>query len=320
MTYEEADRRFGTDKPDTRFGLEIEDATELTRGSAFGVFAGAEAVRFLRVPRAYSRAELDRAGGGREGARGEGARVPRPRRGRGAALADREVPLRGRARRRSGSSRARRCSSAPTRWEMRRRVLGDLRLHLGRELGLIDEERFTFLWITDFPMFEWDEDEAALGAATIPSRARRPSGRPLRRGARRARSPYAYDLVVNGNELGGGSLRIHEPELQARVFDLLAAEPGGAAREVRLPPRRPRDGRAAARGHRVRDRPDADGGRREPNLRDVIAFPKNQAGLDPMSGAPSEVTPEQLDELGIRLRVEPPQRSLGERSRKLGVR
>ena len=116
---------------------------------------------------------------------------------------------------------------------------------------------------------------------------------------------HAYDLIVNGNELGGGSFRIHEPEIQAQVFELLGISRGGAAVEVRLPARRARDGRAA------------DGGialgidrmtmvlAGEPNLRDVIAFPKNQAGVDPMSGAPSDVTQEQLLELGIQL-LEPP--------------
>ena len=98
MTFEEADRRFGTDKPDTRFGLELEDATEVTRGSQFGVFAGAERVRFLRVPQELSRGRAREARGARQGVGREGARLPRVRRGGGGALADREVPLRGRAR------------------------------------------------------------------------------------------------------------------------------------------------------------------------------------------------------------------------------
>ena len=92
MTYEEADRRFGTDKPDTRFGLELEDATALTRGSRFGVFAGAEAVRFLRVPKAFSRADL---GALEETAKERGRKGSRTSSAtrRGAPLADREVPV-----------------------------------------------------------------------------------------------------------------------------------------------------------------------------------------------------------------------------------
>ena len=98
MTYAEADRRFGSDKPDTRFALEIEDATEATRGSEFGVFAGAEAVRFLRVPRVLLALGGRDARGAREGARREGARLRDPRRGGRDPLADREVPLRAGAR------------------------------------------------------------------------------------------------------------------------------------------------------------------------------------------------------------------------------
>ena len=145
--------------------------------------------------------------------------------------------------------RARRCCSPPTRGTMTSRVLGALRLHLGRELGLIDDDAFTFLWVTDFPMFEWDEDERPLGR-------RAPSVHAADRRVGRRASPaipanalaHAYDLIVNGNELGGGSFRIHEPDIQAKVFDLLALLAGGAAREVRVPARRARDGRAAAWG------------------------------------------------------------------------
>ena len=124
MTFAEADRRFGSDKPDTRFGLELEDATEATRGSEFGVFAGAEAVRFLRVPRTYSPRRDRGARGAREGARREGPRVPRPRRGRRGPLADREVPLASASSRRSRRRRARRCSSRPTRGRSRRGCSG----------------------------------------------------------------------------------------------------------------------------------------------------------------------------------------------------
>ena len=115
MTFAEADRRFGSDKPDTRFGLELEDATELTRGSEFGVFAGAEAVRFLRVPRTYSRAELAAL---EELAKERGAKglayIVRDEQRR-APLADREVPLGARSSTRSRPRPARRCSSRPTR-------------------------------------------------------------------------------------------------------------------------------------------------------------------------------------------------------------
>jgi aspartyl-tRNA synthetase len=118
---------------------------------------------------------------------------------------------------------------------------------------------------------------------------------------------HAYDLVVNGNELGGGSFRIHEPELQAQVFDLLALSPEEQRAKFgflldALAMGAPPHGGIALGIDRM-----AMVLAGEPNLRDVIAFPKNQAGVDPMSGAPSEVAAEQLAELGIRLTVPPPQ-------------
>jgi aspartyl-tRNA synthetase len=306
LTHAEADHRFGTDKPDTRFGLELEDATELTRGSEFAVFANAAAVRFLRVPRAFSRAELAAL-----------EEIAKERGAKGLAwLARDEV---------SGELRspiAKFLSEdeveglavglgetllfAAGARSLTSRVLGHLRQHLAGELGLIDESAFTFLWVTDFPMFEWDEDLERWGAV------HHPFTRPIdewrdrfddRPGEALA---YAYDLVVNGNELGGGSFRIHEPEIQARVFDLL----GIGADEQRtkfgflldaLAMGAPPHGGIALGIDRT-----AMVLAGEPNLRDVIAFPKNQAGLDPMSGAPSDVPQEQLDELGIRVVAEVP--------------
>jgi aspartyl-tRNA synthetase len=304
MTYTEADRRFGTDKPDTRFGLEIEDATELTRGSEFGVFARAEAVRFLRVPQVFSRADLARL---EEVAKEWGAK------GLAYIVGAEDGELR---------SPIVKFLSAPElaglaveagetllfaadEWAATSRVLSALRLQLGRELGRVDEEAFTFLWVTDFPMFEWDEDEKRWSAV------HHPFTRPADEWKDRfADDPahalaHAYDLIVNGNELGGGSFRIHEPEIQAKVFDLLQL----SAEEQRikfgflldaLAMGAPPHGGIALGIDRMTMVLAG-----EPNLRDVIAFPKNQAGADPMSGAPSEVTPKQLDELGLRI-VAPP--------------
>ena len=303
MTFEESDRRFGSDKPDTRFALELEDATEATRGSAFGVFAQAETVRFLRVPRSFSRAELGTLEeiAKERGAKGlaylvrdQGGELRSPiakflSEGELAALApaDGETLL----------------FAADTR-EVTSRVLGHLRLHLGRELGLVDDEAFTFLWVTDFPMFGWDQEEGRWAAIHHPftrptddwrDRFDEDPGHAL---------AYAYDIIVNGNELGGGSFRIHEPDIQARVFDLLAL----TAEQQRsqfgflldaLAMGAPPHGGIALGIDRMTMVLAG-----EPNLRDVIAFPKNQAGLDPMSGAPSRITKEQLDELGLEVVVE----------------
>jgi aspartyl-tRNA synthetase len=305
LTYEEADRRFGTDKPDTRFGLEIEDATEVTRGSEFGVFAGAEAVRFLRVPRAFSRAELGRleetakewgAKGLAYVVRDEGGEVRSPivKFLSEAELAALDV-LPGET-----------LLFAADDWAATSRVLSALRLQLGRELELIDESAFTFLWVTDFPMFEWDEEEQRYGAVHHPFT--RPGDEWKERFADDPAHAlaHAYDIIVNGNELGGGSFRIHEPEIQAKIFDLLGI--GADEQRVKfgflldaLAMGAPPHGGIALGIDRMTMVLAG-----EPNLRDVIAFPKNQAGVDPMSGAPSEVTAEQLAELGVRIVAPPP--------------
>jgi len=298
MTYAEADRRFGTDKPDTRFGLELEDATELTRGSELGVFAGAETVRYLRVPHAYSRAEL---GALEEIAKERGAK------GLAYLVRDEHGELRSPIAKFLSERELDALAPAPGEtvlfaadaWEVTSRVLGHLRLHVARELGLIDEAAFTFLWVTDFPMFEWDEDEQRWSAVHHPftrptdewrDRFDEDPGHAL---------AYAYDIIVNGNELGGGSFRIHEPDVQARVFDLLALSEAQQRSQFgflldALGMGAPPHGGIALGIDRMTMVLAG-----EPNLRDVIAFPKNQAGLDPMSGAPSEITEAQLDELGI---------------------
>jgi len=304
MTYAEADRRFGTDKPDTRFGLEIEDATELTRGSQFGVFAGAEAVRFLRVSQAFSRADLARL---EESAKEWGAK------GLAYIVGGEEGDLRSPIVKFLSQAELDALAVQPgetllfaaDEWAATSRVLSTLRLQLGRELGLIDDERFTFLWVTDFPMFEWDEDEQRYGAVHHPFT--RPTDDWKDRFAddpARALA-HAYDIIVNGNELGGGSFRIHEPQIQAKVFDLLNLSPEeqrvkfGFLLDALAMGAPPHGGIALGIDRMTMVLAG------EPNLRDVIAFPKNQAGVDPMSGAPSEVSSEQLGELGIRI-VAPP--------------
>jgi len=305
MTYAEADRRFGSDKPDTRFALEIEDATEATRGSEFGVFRGAEAVRFLRVPRTYSRAELaafeeiakERGAKGLaylvSDAESGGVRSPILK-----FLSEPELTA-------LGIEPGESLLFCADTWESTSRVLGSLRLYLGRELGLIDDGMFTFAWIDDFPMFEWDEDEERWNAKHHPFTRPTDEWRDRFDVEPRAALAYAYDLVVNGNELGGGSFRIHEPALQARVFDTLSLSAEeqrskfGFLLDALAMGAPPHGGIALGIDRTVMVLAG------EPNLRDVIAFPKNQAGLDPMSGAPSDVMSAQLDELGIRLAEKP---------------
>ncbi len=301
LTWEEADRRFGSDKPDLRFGLELEDATAVTRGSEFGVFANAPCVRFLRVPQEYSRAQLERL---EEVAKEWGAKglaylvfdeTGEVRSPIAKFLSEEELAV---FRSEPGSTVLFAADEPP----IVSRVLGQLRLHLGRELGLIDEKAWSWLWVTDFPMFEWKEEEQRWVAVHHPFTRPTPEWEErFDEDPSNARA-LAYDLIGNGNELGGGSFRMHEADLQARVFGVLSLSPEeqrtkfGFLLDALGMGAPPHGGIAFGIDRMMMVLA------REPNLRDVIAFPKNQAGIDPMSGAPSELEEEQLRELGIQLR------------------
>ena len=220
MSWDEAQERYGSDKPDLRFGLEIEDATELTRGSEFGVFAKAPCVRFLRVPQAFSRAELDRL---EAFAKEWGAK------GLAYLVYDDEGEVRSPIAKFLSEDELERFRSEPATTVLFvadepakvARVLGALRLHLGRELELIDRDAWRFLWVTDFPLLEWDEEEGRWTAVHHPFTRPTDEGAALLGADPGAARAVAYDLIVNGIEIAGGSFRIHEPELQRRIFDLL---------------------------------------------------------------------------------------------------
>ena len=304
MSWDEAMARFGSDKPDLRFGLDIQEATEATRESKFGVFAKAPCVRFLQVPCAYSRGELAKmeefakewgAGGLAYIVYGEDGEPHSPI---VKFLSPAELEL---------------FSSAPGTTVLFgagepaavARALGQLRLKLGEELGLINEDAWRFLWVTDFPLLKWDADDKRWDAVHHPFTRPAPGHEALLESDPGAAKALAYDLVGNGVELGGGSFRIHEPELQEKLFELLRISPEeqrskfGFLLDALAMGAPPHGGIAfgiermlMVLGH-------------EPNLRDTQAFPKNQAGADPMTGAPSEADPKHLRELGIKA-VMPP--------------
>jgi aspartyl-tRNA synthetase len=297
IPWEEADRRYGSDKPDLRFGLEIQDATELTRGSEFGVFANAKAVRYLSVPKELSRGDVQKL---EELAKGWGAK--------GLAYvvfrADGEVsspiakflsPEVLDALREAGTT-ALFAADEPAEVS---RVLGFLRLHLGRELDLVDQNAWKFAWVTDFPMFKWDPELERWDAEHHPFTRPNQESLGLLDTDPGAAKAIAYDLVGNGLELAGGSFRIHEPELQEKVFGLLNISPEeqrskfGFLLDALAMGAPPHGGIASGIDRLSMALLD------EAFIRDTLAFPKNQAGVDPMSGAPTPVEQEQLEELGI---------------------
>ena len=301
LSWEEADRRYGSDKPDLRFGLEIEDATDVTRGSRLGVFASAPAVRFLRVPRALSRGELAQLEevARQWGAKGLASLVYREDGGPVSPIAKflGEAELE-RFRSEPGSTVLFAADEPATV----SRVLGALRLHLGRELGLVDRDAQRFVWVTDFPMFEWDPEREGWDAVHHPFTRPTDESMPLLDTDPGAAKALAYDLVANGIEVAGGSFRIHEPDLQAKVFDLLRISPEeqrlrfGFLLDALAMGAPPHGGIASGIERLLMALLD------EPLIRELVAFPKNQAGVDPMTGAPTPVDPEQLDVLGLALK------------------
>ena len=303
MSWQEAELRYGSDKPDLRFGLEIWDATEVTRASEFGVFAGAEAVRYLSVPRELSRTEIQKLEDMAKpwGAKGLAYVVFRAD-GEVASpiakfLSEAELEAF-----RSPGTTALFVADTP---KLAAKVLGLLRLHLGRELDLVDRDAWKFLWVTPMPLLEWNEDEGRWTAQHHPFTRPTDDSLGLLDDDPGAASAVAYDLVGNGIELAGGSIRIHEAELQSRMFDFLGISADeqrakfGFLLDALAMGAPPHGGIASGVDRLTMALLDVQ------YIRDTVAFPKNQAGLDPMSGAPSDVTDAQLDELGIRVVQEP---------------
>ena len=304
LTYAEAMAKYGTDKPDLRFGLEIHDATAITRESQFGVFAGAPVVRYLVAPRAFSRAELARL---EEVAKEWGAK--------GLAYLVRDD---------SGETRspiAKFLSEAELTAfvgepgstvlfaagdeQVVARVLGGLRTHLGRELGLAETGDEVFHWVIDFPLFERDEETGNWTFLHHPFTAPVPGDEDKVEPDPGGALSQHYDLIWNGWELGSGSIRIHRAELQEAVFrtmgipaDEQQAKFGFLLEALKLGA--PPHGGFAMGIDRFVARMAG-----EPDLRQVIAFPKVSSGGDPLTGAPTPMPDGVLKELGIRTIAEP---------------
>jgi aspartyl-tRNA synthetase len=287
LTYAEAIDRFGSDKPDLRFDLELKRLDEAFAGTGFKVFAEAlargESIYGIRVPAnlQFSRRELDEIAEGLKVRQGLGLAWAKTRIA-GLAPDDTLLMVAGLA-----------AKVRPT--------MGELRLQLGDKFGLRKSEELRFLWVIEFPLFECSEQERRLVSVNHPFTAPHPddleylSGDPLKARA------LAYDVVLNGEEMGGGSIRIHNPELQMKAFELLgfgreeATEKFGFLLEALSYGAPPHGGIALGVDRLAMMLCHTD------SLRDVIAFPKTQRAVDLMTGAPSDVDPRQLRELSIKV-------------------
>jgi aspartyl-tRNA synthetase len=306
IAYDEAFDRYGTDKPDLRFGLELHELTEVFRGSEFNAFRqaieGGAVVRGLNAgAREMSRADLDGlvAEATELGAKGLVWAVVEPGGWRSPVakfLSDGEISAANEALGANDGDVLLIVADAPL---LSAEVLGELRRRLGERLGLIDSEANVLTWIVDWPLLGWAADEERWDPHNHPFTS--PDGEfdPADPGAARAK---AYDVVWNGWEIGGGSIRISDPEVQRKVFGAIgideqeAEERFGFLLEALRYGAPPHGGiaygldRIAALLHHTE------------SIRDVIAFPKTASGTDPLTGAPGPVDDRQLRELGISVR------------------
>ena len=311
MTWADAMRLYGSDKPDIRFGMTFVELKDLTEGHNFGVFDSAEYVGAICAPgcAGYTRKQLDELTDF----------VKRPQIGaKGLVWVKLEA---------DGSIKSsvgkfyseddlkawtERCQARPGdlllilagKTMPTRKALNELRLEMGNRLGLRDKNTFAPLWVIDFPMFEWDEETQRYYAMHHPFTKPKDEDIPLLDSDTGNVRANAYDMVVNGVELGGGSIRIHDPKLQDKMFALLgfteerAQAQFGFLMEAFKYGAPPHAGLAFGFDRFVSMLAGLD------SIRDTIAFPKNNSGRDMMNDAPSALDQEQLDELYIKVDTE----------------
>ena len=305
MKYDDAMALYGSDKPDTRFEMLLQDLTDLVKGVDFKVFSEAPAVKAVVVKGAaenYSRKDIDKM---TEVAKQYGAKglawvkvVDGELNGPVAKFltgiqADLTVAL--------GLEDKDLVLFVADTLEVANATLGALRGRIAKELGLIDNDKFNFLWVVDWPMFEWSEEEGRYMSAHHPfTLPQAETAHELEGDLAKVRA-IAYDIVLNGYELGGGSLRINQKELQERMFKALGFSAEEAndqfgflleAMDYGFPPH---GGLAIGLDRFVMLLAGED------NIREVIAFPKNNKATDPMTQAPSTVALKQLEELNLQV-------------------
>ena len=309
MTYADAMDRFGSDKPDLRFGFELRNLTAAFAGTSFKVFAEilarGESVYAINIPAQYqlSRRELDQL-----------TESTRARHSMGLAwikVGDSgwQGPI---AKYLGDGERAAAAATANLQQgdtmlmvggppDKVRPVLGDMRLELGAKFGLDKSADLKFLWVIDFPLFDFSAEDKRLVSVNHPFTAPNPDDLGLLESAPLKARALAYDMVLNGQELGGGSIRIHSRELQLKIFKLLglsreeAIDRFGFLIDALSYGAPPHGGIAFGVDRLCMMVCGTD------SLRDVLAFPKTGRAVDPMSGAPSEVDARQLKELSIKV-------------------
>ena len=309
MSWHEAMKRYGSDKPDTRFGMEFVEVKNVLQGHGFSVFDNAAYIGAIVAPGAasYTRKQLDALTDF----------VKRPQVGASGMIYAR-VEADGTVKSSVDKFYTQETlQSLATETGAKagdlililsggdamkvRKQLSELRLEMGSQLGLRDKTKFSCLWVVDFPLFEWDEETQRFYAMHHPFTSPKPEDSPLLDSDPGAVRANAYDMVINGVEVGGGSIRIHDSKLQARMFDLLGFTPEKAQEQFGFlmdafkygaPPH---GGLAYGLDRFVSLFAGLD------SIRDCIAFPKNNAGRDVMIDAPSLIDQEQLDELHLRL-------------------
>jgi aspartyl-tRNA synthetase len=304
LTYQDAMERYGSDRPDCRYGLEIFDASELFRGTEFAITRSAleqgGRVRGIRVPggASLSRKQVDDVEAVAKGAGAGGLLRLKLANGTLEGPAARFLPAG--AAERLQMEEGDLCLLAAGPDHLTSAVLDRVRQDVARRTSLIPEGRLSFLWVIDFPMFERDATAGTLGAVHHPFTAPRPDDRPLLAEAPERARAMAYDVVLNGTELGGGSIRINDPALQQEVFALLGVDEATALARFGfllegLRAGAPPHGGIAMGFDRIAMLLAGAG-----SLRDVIAFPKTTAARALFEGAPTPVSAEDLKDLHLR--------------------
>ena len=312
MDYDDAMRLYGSDKPDVRFGMAFVNMCDVAQGKGFGVFDSAETVLGIVVPggAAYTRKQLDKLTDW----------VKRPQIGAKGLIYCRvnedgttkssvdkffDEDARSAWADKTGASKGDLILVLSGELDKTRKQLGELRLHLGEEMGLRDPKIFKPLWVMDFPLLEWDEETDRYHAMHHPFTSPKPDQLALIDSDPGKVKANAYDMVINGVEIGGGSIRIHDRELQARMFDLLGFTEEEAeaqfgflmnAFQYGAPPH----GGLALGFDRLCS---MFGG--SDSIRDFIAFPKNNSGRDVMIDAPSPIDDAQYTELELKSTFNP---------------